>query len=265
MEHEIRNAFDKILCSNKLKTDTYSSVVNRLRDKKRYFSVKMKWVAAAVCFAVFAGSGFGGYQLYYTEAATISIDINPSIELGINRWGRVIEETTYGEDSEKILSMVDLKHMEYQKAMEQLLSSAAMSQYLGGGSLISITLESGDKEEQLFKDLQDCVDKTLEKCHDGVKAEYASVDKHLCRAAHEQGMSVGKYNAIQEILAVDPRATVEEFQDKSMKEIKGHMKYCEHGLSEQTDQYPEERQSGGGCSDMNDGYGHGHHGKTQYE
>lgn len=64
-------------------------------------------------------------------------------------------------------------------------------------------------------------------CH-GVKAEYATVDSHMCEEAHQHGMSLGKYYAIQELLTADPHATLDEFKDKTMKEIKGHTEHCEH-------------------------------------
>lgn len=252
MDCEIRKVFDRVICSNRLKCDTKTAVIAKMRGRRQKFSSKIRWAAAAACVLIFAGSGFGGYQLYYTEAAMISIDINPSIELGINRWGRIVETVSYGDDSEKVLSAVSLKHMEYEKALEELLSSEVMNQYLKRDSMVSITLEADGKEEQLLKNLQDCVDKTLKKCHDGVKTEYSSVDESMCEEAHSHGMSAGKYYAIQELLTVDPGATVEEFKDKSMKEIKGHIEHCEHGKvieDELDDRLLEEHQidSSGNC------------------
>ena len=90
----------------------------------------------------------------------------------------------------------------------------------------------------MLSDLQACVDTALKQCHGSVTAEYASVDSHMCDEAHEHGMSLGKYYAIQELLTVDPQATLDEFKDKSMKEIKGHTEHCQHreqaGVQEQT-------------------------------
>ncbi|MFQ9701313.1 MAG: hypothetical protein ACLR0U_00310 [Enterocloster clostridioformis] len=40
---------------------------------------------------------------YYTKAAVISIDVNPGIEPDINRWGKVVGQNTYGEESETVL------------------------------------------------------------------------------------------------------------------------------------------------------------------
>lgn len=229
--NEIQDAFASVTCNPGLRERTTSYVLKEmLRRQKSYPSYKMKLAVSLACLILFMGSGFGGYQLYYTEAATISIDVNPSIELGINRWGKVIDETTYGKASEEVLSTVSLKHLEYEDALERLLASEAMKKYLNKGSLVSITLENRIDDEQLMSNLQACVDNTLRQCHSGVQAEYASVDGHMCQEAHSQGMSIGKYNAIKELIAADPQATLDEFKDKSMKEIKGHMEHCGHRI-----------------------------------
>ena len=188
---------------------------------------RMKWAVSLACLLLFATSGLGSYSLYYTKAAVISIDVNPGIELDINRWGKVVGQTTYGEESETVLQTLSLKHLEYEEALALLLGSDAMQQYLKKDALVSITLETKDRDLKMLSSLQECVDTALMQCH-GVKAEYATVDSHMCEEAHQHGMSLGKYYAIQELLTADPQATLDEFKDKTMKEIKGHTEHCEH-------------------------------------
>lgn len=248
MKQNIRNAFDAVQCDDTLKECTRAAVIGKMRMKQRkkkdmkphhLTSPGTKWAVSAACLMLLIGSGFGGYKLYYTEAATISIDINPSIELDINRWGRVVDEVPYGTDGENVLREVSLKHLEYGEAMERLLGSDAMQSYLQNNAVVSVTLENRNGDGQLLENLQDYVDTALEQCHGKVTAEYASVDGQMCGEAHSHGMSVGKYYAIQELLDADPRATLEEFKDKSMKEIKGHTEHCEHRLEQN-----EERRDG---------------------
>lgn len=236
MKQNIQNAFDAVKCDDALKERTRAAIVGKMRRKQqkkthrklRSTSSGMKWAISIACLMLLVGSGFGGYRLYYTEAATISIDVNPSIELDINRWGRVVDEVPYGTDGENVLREVSLKHLEYGDAMERLLGSEAMRSYLQNNAVVSVTLENSNGNSRLLENLQNCVDTALEQCHGNVTAEYASVDSHMCSEAHSHGMSVGKYYAIQELLDVDPMATLDEFKDKSMKEIRGHTEHCEH-------------------------------------
>ena len=143
MKQDIRKAFDTVRCQDGLKERTRSHVLGRMRQRQPKPAMhRMKLIVSLACLLVFAGSGFGGYQLYYAEAATISIDVNPSIELGINRWGRVIEEVPYGRDGETVLREVSLRHLEYEEALERLIGSEAMQDYLKKDALLSITLEN---------------------------------------------------------------------------------------------------------------------------
>ena len=237
MKQDIRKAFDTVRCQDGLKERTRSHVLGRMRQRQPKPAMhRMKLIVSLACLLVFAGSGFGGYQLYYAEAATISIDVNPSIELGINRWGRVIEEVPYGRDGETVLREVSLRHLEYEEALERLIGSEAMQDYL---------------KKDALENLQICVDTTLRQCHSQARTEYVSVDGHMCREAHSLGMSVGKYYAIQELLTADPQATLDEFRDKSMKEIKGHTEHCGHKAQETEEKAAE------------DCHHKGHHGQGQ--
>lgn len=286
MKQKIRDAFDTVTCEEALKDRTRASVIREMRQKQqtsrrpehRFTPLRLKWAVSAACLVLLMGSGLGGYRLYYTEAATISIDVNPSIELDINRWGRVVDEVPYGTDGETVLREVSLRHLEYEEAMERLIRSETMQSYLKDDAVIAVTLESKTGNEQLLQSLQSCVDTTLQQCHSSARAEYVSVDGHMCNEAHSHGMSVGKYYAIQELLSVDPKATLEEFKDKSMKEIKGHTEHCEHrreqtGADERREQTGADERtgikgradvasdsvSGNGCQqDRKDGH-HGRH------
>ena len=163
----------------------------------------------------------------------------------------MIEEVPYGRDGETVLREVSLRHLEYEEALERLIGSEAMQDYLKKDALLSITLENRGSSDLLLENLQICVDTTLRKCHSQARTEYVSVDGHMCREAHSLGMSVGKYYAIQELLTTDPQATLDEFRDKSMKEIKGHTEHCGHKAQETEEKAAE------------DCHHKGHHGQGQ--
>ena len=161
----------------------------------------------------------------------------------------MIEEVPYGRDGETVLREVSLRHLEYEEALERLIGSEAMQDYLKKDALLSITLENRGSSDLLLENLQICVDTTLRKCHSQARTEYVSVDGHMCREAHSLGMSVGKYYAIQELLTTDPQATLDEFRDKSMKEIKGHTEHCGHKAQETEEKAAEDcHQKGHDCT-----------------
>ena len=64
--------------------------------------------------------GFGGYRLYFTEASVISVDINPSLELNLNPFDRVISVKGYNKDGENPAEEADVKFMDYKEALEEI-------------------------------------------------------------------------------------------------------------------------------------------------
>lgn len=61
-----------------------------------------------------------GSWLYFTPTAAISIDINPSIELEVNRFGRVLSVTGYNDDGRVLADSLPIKHLGYADAAEQV-------------------------------------------------------------------------------------------------------------------------------------------------
>ena len=130
VKQNIYDAFDAVSCDEALKGQTLDYVIKHMRRSRKPVLRRMKWAVSLACLLLFATSGLGGYSLYYTKAAVISIDVNPGIELDINRWGKVVGQNTYGEESETVLQTLSLKHLEYEEALALLLGSDAMQQYL---------------------------------------------------------------------------------------------------------------------------------------
>lgn len=224
MNRDLQNAFDSIQADALLKERTYFNVQDRLQQKPY-----RRWpIPALALTCVFFCILFGAHHFYYESSRLISIDINPSIELSLNPFGKVIGEKAYNEDGENVIATLDLKHKPYEEALSELLSSDALKPYLNPDAFLMVTLETDRpaEDQRLLESIQTCVDQALASHHSDVTTDYSCTGSHSTEEAHEHGMSAGKYQALQELLEADPNATLEEFQDKSMKEIKTHADHC---------------------------------------
>ena len=70
-----------------------------------------KWIigaSAAAVIALAAGIGFAGNQ-YFSVATVIGIDVNPSIELKVNKNDTVVKALSLNSDAEIILDEMKLK------------------------------------------------------------------------------------------------------------------------------------------------------------
>lgn len=105
-------------------------------------------VAASLFFILFIGSGI---TAYCTPAATIRVDINPSLELKLNRWHRVLSVDALNEDGSKLLSSLHLRNNSLDESLNKIIDEAKRenyinNQYIASGKDITITVEQNKKD-----------------------------------------------------------------------------------------------------------------------
>ena len=96
MNDRLKEAFSQVKAGEDLKEKTRAFLGERTRGSERRKRIGYQpYVSAAVCLLFFM---VGGHWLYFTPTARISIDVNPSIELEINRFDKVVSVDAYNDD-----------------------------------------------------------------------------------------------------------------------------------------------------------------------
>lgn len=187
--------------------------------------------------------GGGGYYVALMPVSAISVDVNPSVELTLNRLDRVIAVEGFNPEGEAPAESLSVTFLPYTSALEAILESEGMSGYLSAGGEVSITVACSDpdRQEALLAGAKSCAQacEGTVTCHGGGAG--------AMEQAHHAGLSVGKYQAVQELLALDPDITREEAEGMSMAQLRAAIAALSGG--EQTGQW-------GG-----QGHGHGHGGR----
>ena len=117
MSNRIREAFDDIHAEKELKEHTKEYLRRNVYQKKRtLWTAPVRIAAAAVCLFLVALAG--GSWLYLVPTAYISIDINPSLELGVNRFDRIVSVEGFNDDGARLAEQLDIKYMDYNDALE---------------------------------------------------------------------------------------------------------------------------------------------------
>ena len=241
MTERIREAFDAVHADEGLKRRTQEYLEEKVyRKNRRTMPPRAVVPALAVCLLLVIC--LGGWRLYFTPTAVISVDINPSLELGINRFDRVVSVEAYNADGQALTDSLDVKYRDYRDALEEIVNSQAVADYLRDG-ILSLTV-AGDSEAQcgeIYQAMEDCASgRGNIRCHTG------SAD--TIQEAHHCGMSVGKYRAYLLLRELDPDVTVEEIRDMTMQEIYQRIREYEVG--------------GDAAPAPSGGHGHGnHHGR----
>ena len=102
------NVFDKIDLSTP--QEIYVKPSRRVRMYRRMRTVAMA-AAACLCVAVLGG-GVSFYQNHRVDSV-IGIDVNPSIELSVNRNEKVLQANPLNEDAETILREAVVTYIKY--------------------------------------------------------------------------------------------------------------------------------------------------------
>lgn len=211
MNKVFKELFGPIQAEEELKNRTRAFLAEMTRG---YTGMRRYRVYAAACACMLLML-FGGRLLYFTPTARISIDINPSIELGINRFNRVISVNGFNEDGQELSNDLDIKNRNYTKAIDQIINCDSIAAMLSGDEVMTITVigPDGRQSARILSEIEMCTAKQSNTyCYFALSEEVA--------AAHETGLSCGKYRAFLELQLLDPEITPETVQGMTMREIR---------------------------------------------
>lgn len=171
-------------------------------------------IALAACLAL-AAVGVGGYAWAQAPCAYVAIDVNPSIELGINRLGNVASVRAYNEDGERLLQALDLDGLAYADAMAAL--EERLRGYLDDGATVEMTVVCDD--ERQAAELEQVGVGCLSASGSGsVHCSHASSEEH--HAAESAGMGLGKYRLYLELVDAGVNISPEEASAMTMRELR---------------------------------------------
>lgn len=213
MNNALKKLFGKVQAEEALKDHTRAFLVKQTKNYNKTYTKKRRhpaYAAACACLLLM----LGGRLLYFSPTAGISIDINPSIELDINRFDRVIAVNSFNEDGAKLLSELDVKYKNYTEAVAQILNHDDITKLLSGDDVMTITVigSDGEQSSKILSNMKRCT-----ACKSNIDCYFAQSED--VAYAHKMGLSCGKYRAFLELQLLNADVTPETVQDMTMGEI----------------------------------------------
>jgi hypothetical protein len=191
------------------------------KSKKRTKTVIKTVSALAACLAVALLSVF---ILNSRPDATVYLDVNPSIEMQINRYEKVISASASNHDGEVILEDMDLKNSDLNVAINALLGSMVKHGYISEAqNMILLSVDSRDPEKALA--LRDRLTDEINRCmlslvgSSSVIEQNMHTDDELEDLAEKYGITPGKAYLIQRLIMADPELSFEELAGLSMNDL----------------------------------------------
>ena len=114
LANKIPDAFDNVKADAALRHSTMQYLA-QMRRKKRpsFFPLSVPGTLAVVCTIALLAIGIGGNFWLLEPVSYVSIDINPSMELALNRFDRVISVTAYNPQGDELIKDLPLKWKKY--------------------------------------------------------------------------------------------------------------------------------------------------------
>lgn len=217
-EHAAPDPLERILsaCEEPRKEE------QQMKNARTTNSIRRRWVSltAAAMLAVLVGLGAGiqGWRSGQTVASVVSLDVNPSIQLQVNRKERVLSAEPLNADAWTILKDMELEGTQLNVAVNAIVGSLLQNGYLTeAGSAILISVEDSDAQRagRLEAELNQTVSAAVEKA--------VVLSQVLTRDAGQTpgtaGVSAGKAALVQSIQALNGNLVFEDLAALSVEEL----------------------------------------------
>lgn len=182
-----------------------------------------RWAGLAACLVLLLLGG-GGW-LWLSPAALVSLDVNPSVELTLNRFDRVLSARAMNDEGFGLLDAGGVKGMTADAAVSTLLGSGYLEPYLERENAVTLTVQSGNAatETRLLVLVDSAAGASVDA---GTRVSCHGVDRSVVEAAHGHGVTAGKYLALMELQEADPEIDISEYAHCGIGEIEEQTERC---------------------------------------
>lgn len=195
-----------------------------LKQKKNthYYSYlgAMAAIACAVLFMISSPVIF--HKKDTPTAYVVAIDINPSVEVQVNKDLYAIGLTALNQDGEKIIKAIEYRGKGLDETIDSIISQSIIYDFLGKNStgLIATSIIPINMNENIDKDkIKSTIDKSLAKNKVHAEVQVSVDKKETMEAAHALGLTVNKYKLYKSLLEDGLSISAEEAKKYSVNDL----------------------------------------------
>lgn len=186
-------------------------------NKKQIFR---RLIAAAAVFLIFFIGNYGVYS-YYTPQGYVNVDINPSIEIAYNVYGKPIKLRGLNEDGNRVIEKVDkfyLKSIDI--TIDEIIKVSREEGFISKEKeniiLITVTELNKNIDDQSLKN---AVDTYIKESKIKAKTVLLKGNKTIYEKAKNQGISPCKLILVDQAIEKSSEHKFNDINKKSVKEI----------------------------------------------
>lgn len=204
-------------------------IKSRIQPKSRKYVNAASFILLILCGYLF----FSFYQENYAAYAYVGVDINPSIEISLNKKEKIIGVRGIDEEGKKIASELSINKMESTEGIKEIIKKAIDENYLNPDSTNKITVYTiMEKSDDNMGDI--IVNKMENAIADevsshSIKGEIKTFvsDKNVKKLADSKGISVVQYLSSDLKSVMTDKESIKQNKkedDKDKKEKNSSMK-----------------------------------------
>ena len=191
------------------------------KKSKKGLWIGLSTAVVAVCVCLFIGLGYFNNNM--RVASTIGIDVNPSITVTVNKKEKVLDVTANNDDARIILEGMDLAGSDINVAINALIGSMVKNGYideLANSILISVDNPNSAESEALRQKIVDELNAFINSGNNiSVVSQSITSSSDKEALANSYGISVGKLELIEKLIAKNNLYTYEDLKKLSINEL----------------------------------------------
>lgn len=226
VREETPDLLPQILSARQMQKGRIIDMTQELQNQKQKQKKNRvrNWAIAAAAALVLAVGGFAGYQYQFAVDTAVSIDVNPSVRLEVNRQEKVLSANALNDDAEKILDGMDLNGTNLKTAVNAIIGSMVQNGYLtqdANSILLTVDNDDAAKREALQKELMADVNASLESLSmtGTIFSQSLSTNDQILALAKQYNISEGKAAWIQALVAADSTLSADTLAELSINDL----------------------------------------------
>ena len=190
-------------------------------EKRRAPRIGMRrgLMGIAAALVIFCSGCF--YQMQFATFARLSVDVNPSVQLAINRQDRVISATPANDEARQILGDMNLRGVGTDVAINALIGAMVKGGFINDTNnsvLISVDAP-GDRAGKHLRDIAVSAANDTLGDRGAVLSQLYQSDAELDQLSRTYQTSLGKAELIRQLIALNPALTFDMLRDLSVHEL----------------------------------------------
>jgi len=192
-------------------------------QKKYQNSNRFRYISSiAASFILLFALTYTGLAVYNTPTTYVSVDINPSMQLEINRFHKVINVVPFNEDAKTVLKSINIEHKNINQTINTIVDAAKELGFLTvENNHVEIDVISNVSDEDILKEK---ITKNMDKyVATGVDVTVDDANKDELALSKKLGVSLGRIKVAEEYTVTfggDLKGNINNLSDITVGNIK---------------------------------------------